>query len=89
MSITSRSPSASLINPDAAAETTLTIEGDDLAAGLQYGDTAGLKKLLDWLYGLQKFNHGRQDDEGWKVSVGTGSQDLLYKVPEYRSPFSF
>lgn len=48
--------------------------------GLQYGDTAGIKPLREWLYGLQEFSHGRKEGEGWSVSVGSGSQDLIYKV---------
>ncbi|PPQ92584.1 LOW QUALITY PROTEIN: hypothetical protein CVT25_007276 [Psilocybe cyanescens] len=74
LSFNARSP----INP--GEETTLNISGDELAQGLQYGDTAGLKSLLDWLHGLQERNHGRKVDEGWKISVGSGSQDLIYKA---------
>jgi tryptophan aminotransferase len=61
-------------------ESTLTIDGTELEEGLQYGDTAGLKSLLDWIQGLQELNHGRQKDEGWRISIGSGSQDLIYKV---------
>ena len=61
-------------------EVKLTIDGDKLAQGLQYGDTAGLKCLLDWIQGLQEFNHGRERNEGWRISIGSGSQDLIYKV---------
>jgi len=61
-------------------ESTLTIDGVDLAQGLQYGDTAGLKSLLDWIHGLQELNHGRRKGEGWRISIGSGSQDLIYKV---------
>jgi hypothetical protein len=34
---------------------------------LQYGDTAGDPKLIEWVYGLQEFAHGRKKDEGWYV----------------------
>ncbi len=61
-------------------ESTLTLSDKELAEGLQYGDTAGLKQLLDWVHSLQEFSHGRRKGEGWRVSVGSGSQDLLYKV---------
>jgi hypothetical protein len=61
-------------------ESTLTIDGTELEQGLQYGDTAGLKSLLDWIQGLQELNHGRHKDEGWRISIGSGSQDLIYKV---------
>ena len=71
---TAKSPS----NPQ--EEVKLTLDGDDLAQGLQYGDTAGLKPLLDWIGGLQEANHGRRKNEGWRISIGSGSQDLIYKV---------
>ncbi|TFK36666.1 PLP-dependent transferase [Crucibulum laeve] len=74
LSFTSRSPT----NPD--QETTLTVDGEALAQGLQYGDTAGLKGLRDWIYSLQEREHGRKQGEGWCVSVGAGSQDLIYKA---------
>lgn len=74
LTFTAKSPS----NPQ--EELKLTVEGDDLAQGLQYGDTAGLKPLLDWIGGLQEVNHGRKGNEGWRISIGCGSQDLIYKV---------
>jgi tryptophan aminotransferase len=74
ITFTAKSPS----NPQ--EELKLTLDGDDLAQGLQYGDTAGLKSLLDWIGGLQEVNHGRKRDEGWRISIGSGSQDLIYKV---------
>ena len=58
----------------------MTVDGDDLAQGLQYGDTAGLASLLNWFEGLQEVNHGRKKNEGWRISIGSGSQDLIYKV---------
>ena len=61
-------------------DTVLTIEGKELAQGLQYGPTAGAKQLISWIEGLQEFSHGRKKNEGWRVSVGTGSQDLIFKV---------
>ncbi|KAJ2917353.1 hypothetical protein MD484_g3074, partial [Candolleomyces efflorescens] len=39
-----------------------------------------MKPLLDWLFGLQEYFHGRKRDEGWRISVGSGSQDLIYKA---------
>ncbi|KAJ7111908.1 PLP-dependent transferase [Mycena epipterygia] len=58
----------------------LTISGADLAAALQYGPTGGMAPLVDWLYGLQSAVHGRKRGEGWTLSVGSGSQDLLSKA---------
>ena len=74
MQFTARSPT------DPNQELSLSLDEADLQQGLQYGDTAGLKKLRDWFAGLQALNHGRKEDEGWRISVGSGSQDLLYKV---------
>ncbi|PPQ63942.1 hypothetical protein CVT24_009117 [Panaeolus cyanescens] len=74
VSVNARSPT------DADKETALTIKGDELSAALQYGDTAGLKGLVDWITGLQEFSHGRKRGEGWRVSIGSGSQDLIFKA---------
>ncbi|KAF8972143.1 PLP-dependent transferase [Flammula alnicola] len=74
LSFKARSPG----KPD--EETTLMVDGADLAQGLQYGDTAGLKQLLDWIFRLQELNHGRKKDEGWRISIGSGSQDLIFKA---------
>ncbi|TEB34615.1 PLP-dependent transferase [Coprinellus micaceus] len=74
LSFKTRSPT----NPE--EEITLTVDGDELKQGLQYSDTAGTKPLLDWLFGLQERFHGRKRGEGWRISVGSGSQDLIYKA---------
>lgn len=59
---------------------TVSLSGPDLASGLQYGATAGLPRLIDWFVGLQERSHGRTRNEGWRLSVGTGSQDLIWKA---------
>lgn len=65
------------------------IDGKALSDGLQYGPTAGIKELNDWLVDWQVRVHERevvkpgQEKDGkspWRVSVGMGSQDLLTKV---------
>ena len=66
-------------------DVTLTLDQGDLAEGLQYSATAGLPRLLDWLKGLQEHQHGRRKDEGWDITVGSGSQDLIYKVNSFLS----
>jgi len=76
LSFSARSPHSS----SATDETIHTLSPDELSLGLQYSDTAGIKTLRDWLYGLQDFSHGRRRGEGWSVCVGSGSQDLIYKV---------
>ena len=73
-SFSARSP----INPK--EETVLTIEGNELTQALQYGPTTGEKQLVNWIEGLQEFSHGRKKNEGWRVSIGAGSQDLIFKV---------
>ncbi|KAG6827876.1 hypothetical protein H0H92_010145 [Tricholoma furcatifolium] len=62
------------------ADVSLTVDEKELAAGLQYGATAGYEPLCEWLYGLQEFSHGRKRGADWALSVGSGSQDLIYKV---------
>ena len=74
VAIKARSPA------DPSAETTAELTGAALAEGLQYGPTAGLPGLIGWIYGLQEREHGRKQGEGWRVSVGSGSQDVLHKV---------
>ncbi|KAK7682478.1 hypothetical protein QCA50_014278 [Cerrena zonata] len=71
---TARSPS------DPAKETTSTITGDALVEGLQYGPTAGIPALLEWLYGLQEKSHNRKRSADWRINVGSGSQDVIYKA---------
>ncbi|KAF8322648.1 TdiD protein [Clavulina sp. PMI_390] len=61
-------------------ESTITIEGDRMDEALQYGPTIGHKDLLSVLTKMQVENHGRAVDPSWRISVGAGSQDLLYKV---------
>ncbi|KZT01549.1 PLP-dependent transferase [Laetiporus sulphureus 93-53] len=72
--LTSRSPT------DPSQETETEMSGKALAEGLQYGPTAGLPSLVEWVYGLQERQHGRKKGEGWRVSIGAGSQDVIYKA---------
>lgn len=62
-------------------ELSLTVDPDLLSQGLQYSVESGIPAFKDWLVGLQEREHGRSmEDEGWKIAVGTGSQDMLSKV---------
>jgi tryptophan aminotransferase len=72
--LTARSPT------DPAKEEILTLGSKQLETALQYGPTAGMPGLLEWIWGLQEFAHGRKRGEGWRSSVGAGSQDSIYKV---------
>jgi tryptophan aminotransferase len=72
--LTARSPT------ELGKEITTELSGKALAEGLQYGPTAGIPSLIEWVYGLQEREHGRKRGEGWRVSIGSGSQDVIYKV---------
>ncbi|XP_006459632.1 hypothetical protein AGABI2DRAFT_191531 [Agaricus bisporus var. bisporus H97] len=76
LSFSARAPHSS----DPADEQSYSLTQEEIALGLQYSDTAGIKPLRDWLYGLQEFSHGRTREEGYSVMVGNGSQDLIYKA---------
>ncbi|KAJ7040057.1 pyridoxal phosphate-dependent transferase [Mycena alexandri] len=59
---------------------TLTIENEDLNEALQYGMTAGVQRLVDWLAKFQTHVHKRVQDGSWNVNVGSGSQELIYRT---------
>lgn len=64
----------------------VSLTGANLATGLQYGPTAGLPRLVEWFVGLQEHVHGRKPSEAWSLTIGNGSQDMIYKVgPLYTS----
>ncbi|KAF7789602.1 hypothetical protein EIP86_000548 [Pleurotus ostreatoroseus] len=65
---------------DPESELPVELTPAELQEGLQYGPTTGVPALVDWLYGLQEKAHGRSKNEGWQLSVGNGSQDLIYKA---------
>lgn len=57
---------------------------------LQYSFVAGMPDLLEWFYKLQEISHGRRaQQEGWKLSVGNGAQDLIYKVTLWSDEVDF
>lgn len=59
---------------------------EELAKGLQYSETCGIPTLCGWINELQSRVHGRHQGEGWRLTVGSGSQDLINKVSTYREP---
>ncbi|TCD61660.1 hypothetical protein EIP91_008108 [Steccherinum ochraceum] len=65
---------------DPSKEIPIQLTPEELAVGLQYSPTIGIPELTDWLYQLQEASHGRKRGEGWTLSVGNGSQDLIYKA---------
>lgn len=58
----------------------LVIKDAELDVALQYGLTSGIPELVQWITELMQQLHSRGADEGWRVSIGPGSQDLLYKA---------
>ena len=74
---------------DPESELPVELTQDELQTGLQYGPTSGVPELLEWVYGFQELVHGRKRTEGWEVSIGNGSQDLMYKVMEFACVISY
>jgi len=88
------SPETSDSCTDGESEIELSIEGSELSEALQYHQTAGVQRLLDWLTRLQEVSHtgrkleagsvaasqGELPDPRWRVSIGAGSQDLIFKA---------
>ena len=64
----------------------MSLTEKELARALQYSGSQGIPEFIDWLVGLQEFNHGRKRGEGWDLCFGTGSSDLIYKVSARVAP---
>jgi tryptophan aminotransferase len=62
------------------AETAITIDDDRIEEALQYGHTSGHPDLVKFFTEMQTRFHGRKKNPSWRISVGAGSQDLLYKA---------
>lgn len=65
---------------DLGTEKLIELDEKSLSESLQYTAISGVPALINWLFDLQKTRHGRVRCEGWRISAGHGSQDLLYKV---------
>jgi len=75
------SVSLSAISPnDPSQEVAATLTSSALKEALQYSPSDGLPKTKEWILGLQEYLHKRKNGEGWTVTVGVGSHDLLYKA---------
>ncbi|KAJ7150604.1 pyridoxal phosphate-dependent transferase [Mycena filopes] len=59
---------------------TITLENAELHEALQYGMTAGVARLIDWISTFQTHVHKRVQNGTWGINIGAGSQDLLYKA---------
>lgn len=60
-------------------EATMQLTEEELDVGLQYTFTNGLPALREWIFGLQERLHGRRKGEGWTITIGAGSQDMIFK----------
>ncbi|KAI0750181.1 PLP-dependent transferase [Daedaleopsis nitida] len=69
-----------LRDPVSREDVPITLTDAELSRALQYSGGKGLPDLIDWFVGLQEFSHGRRRGEGWDITLGAGSSDLLYKV---------
>ncbi|KAH7344180.1 TdiD protein [Rhizoctonia solani] len=84
ISITLRAPNAPQPYSPSGGEPvleTLKIEGDLLATALQYNLTDGIPDLRALLADFQLKEHGvTVDDVNLQLTVGSGGQDLMYKI---------
>lgn len=97
ISITVQSPYARDGSPSGKV---ITVDGPTLTEALQYGPTAGNPDAVKWYKGLQELVHKRPQSGDWSLSMGSGSQDVIYKartppistciviVTQNRRPFS-
>ena len=65
---------------ESAEEMKVELSPEEIATALQYSATVGISSMCEWVFGLQERQHGRKKGEGWRVSIGAGSQDMLHKV---------
>ena len=80
-----KTPASSSSTGCATDVTELTLRDEDLTTALQYSFTSGIPELVRWVHGLMKEVHlggatAGEKDLSWRVSLGHGSQDLLYKA---------
>lgn len=60
--------------------TTIKIQDGELTEALQYGPSKGHHKLIDLLTDLQVDIHARKKDPSWRISIGAGGSDIIYKI---------
>jgi tryptophan aminotransferase len=72
--------SVTIRSPVTGEETILPITGKTLDDALQYGATGGQADIVRWFKRLQEISHHRNQTSDWDLTIGSGSQDLLYKV---------
>ncbi|KAH9945140.1 PLP-dependent transferase [Epithele typhae] len=69
-----------LRDPVTNQEVPIALTEIELERSLQYSGSKGIPEFLEWLVGLQEFSHGRKPGEGWDLSFGAGSSDLIHKA---------
>ena len=74
LNFTTRSPE------DPSNEVSMSLSPEALQQAFQYGPTAGMPQLSEWILNLQEREHGRNRGADWRLSVTNGSQDAIYKV---------
>lgn len=72
--------SVDILSPEGGEDTQITLTEAELHAALQYGITRGMPALVELLTDLQKHLHGGEDDGTWRLSIGPGTQDYLFKM---------
>ncbi|KAG0147317.1 hypothetical protein CROQUDRAFT_76724 [Cronartium quercuum f. sp. fusiforme G11] len=82
IAITLKPPVVSQSDKEELPPVVLDLSGEELHNALQYGPTSGLPPFVSWITGLQQLSHHRGDpkEEGWKCSIGAGSQELMHKA---------
>ncbi|KAJ7676697.1 pyridoxal phosphate-dependent transferase [Mycena polygramma] len=65
---------------DGADMFTITLENNEVNEAFQYGETEGMGRLITWIEEFQTHVHKRVLDKSWSVTIGAGSQDLMYKA---------
>lgn len=69
------------LSADGLQEDDFTLTPEEVSTALQYNFVAGVPTLVNWVTKLQAFEHKHDVDPAtWTVSIGSGGQDLLYKV---------
>ncbi|KAF5341343.1 hypothetical protein D9758_016800 [Tetrapyrgos nigripes] len=58
----------------------LKINIDALVTGLHNREIGDISDLARWLGKLQHIMHGRSAGEGWRISMGSGSRELIYRT---------
>ncbi|KAF8635969.1 hypothetical protein AX15_000133 [Amanita polypyramis BW_CC] len=72
--------SVKIRSSEGGEDTRLDLSDEELHTALQYGGTQGMPVLVDLLTDFMKHIHGRGDNEGWRLSIGPGTQDYLFKT---------